>query len=445
MSLAPSLAGVTLAENDPTLALFLEACGSEEPLRFGVGERDAMEASIESFAQPFVVIGRRQDSDLVLDHWQVSRRHAYIQLLEGRYYCVDLGSRTGTHGGDAAKRSGWLEPGRGLQIGPYIVRPERPVTTRPKGPRRPPGVTWELPERAGATSLWRMDHYMAMIGRSPACKIRLPDGDVSKFHCSIVLTEQGVWAVDLLTDEGIYLNEERIRCARVEDGDELRIGQHVLRARYDDPLPRFRVPPSTMGSAPSTPTAFPTPVVMPRFDLPARIAPPSVMTGTELTTMLEQSGGAIDPSVNLLVHQFGMMQQNMLDQFHQTMMMMFEGFAALHREQASTIRQEFEEVRKLSAEIEALRAETARLAQEKEKAKFTPGYRPGGSTSPTPPPPRPFVPRPQMPGQNIRADQAGPSSADEGDIHAQLCLKLSNIETERQNRWQKILGMMNKS
>ena len=38
------------------------------------------------------------------------------------------------------------------------------------------------------------------------------------------------------------------------------------------------------------------------------------------------------------------MQQQMLDQFHQPMMMMFEGFAALHREQAASIREEFEHV-----------------------------------------------------------------------------------------------------
>ena len=110
------------------LELFLAACGSSEPLRLGVGQRDGLLSETRLFRQPFLVIGRRPESDLALDHWQVSRRHAYLQLIEGRYYCVDLGSRTGTHGGDATERSGWLERGRAIQIGPFAVRPESPTT-----------------------------------------------------------------------------------------------------------------------------------------------------------------------------------------------------------------------------------------------------------------------------------------------------------------------------
>jgi pSer/pThr/pTyr-binding forkhead associated (FHA) protein len=110
--------------NHPSQEFFLAACGSSEPLRIGVGQRDETLLETRTFRQPFLVIGRRPESDLMLDHWQVSRRHAYLQLIEGQYYCVDLGSRTGTHGGDATERSGWLERGRAIQIGPYAVRPE---------------------------------------------------------------------------------------------------------------------------------------------------------------------------------------------------------------------------------------------------------------------------------------------------------------------------------
>jgi hypothetical protein len=35
-----------------------------------------------------------------------------------------------------------------------------------------------------------------------------------------------------------------------------------------------------------------------------------------------------------------------------------------------------------------------------------------------------------------------PPPDSEVDIHAQLCLRLASIQSERQNRWQKILGMM---
>ena len=456
--------------NHPPLESFLSACGSDEPLRVGVGLRDGLDSENWVFRQPFLVIGRRPESDLVLDHWQVSRRHAYVQLIEGRFYCVDLGSRTGTHGGDVTERSGWLERGRAIQIGPYAVRPEWPnPAARPSAPT--PSVTWELPGRAIGQAAWRMDRHLALIGRSPACKIRIVEPDVSKFHCSVVLTPQGVWVVDLHGQNGVTVNDEPVRCARLEDGDELRIGRHALRARYDNPPPPLPGggPPAVQpargawsGVRPSSPLRISGPL----GDLPSRMMPsmsnPPPMpsrppSGQDLADLMGGAGGAVDPSVNLLVHQFGMMQQQMFDHFHQTMMMMFEGFATLHREQSNAIREEFDQVRKLSDEIEALRVETARLAEAataRPAERPTTAERPGLAERPRPatnghPTPGPAPERGPSAG---RRDGQGPAEAfkratppppdPEADIHAQLCRRLSTIQAERQNRWQKILGMM---
>ena len=63
-----------------------------------------------------------------------------------------------------------------------LVRQYRPALER---------VTWELPGRAIGQAVWRMDRHLALIGRSPACKIRIVEPDVSKFHCSVVLTPHG--------------------------------------------------------------------------------------------------------------------------------------------------------------------------------------------------------------------------------------------------------------
>jgi pSer/pThr/pTyr-binding forkhead associated (FHA) protein len=457
------------AVNHSSQEHFLAACGSSEPLRIGVGLSNAMSLDTRTFQQPFLVIGRRLESDLVLDDWQVSRRHAYLQLLEGRYYCVDLGSRTGTHGGDATERSGWLQYGRAIHIGSYTVRPEWPArSNEASGPS--PGLTWEVPGRAvgqpvGQTS-WRMDQQLILIGRSPACKIRILEPDVSMFHCSIVLTPRGAWVVDLLGQKGVFVNDEPIRCARLEDGDLLRVGRHTLRARYDTPplpLPRPRTTsPSSTANQASLVTVVPPNQFLatnPIGEFPSRLMPSQ---NQDMTGYLANSGAVVDPSVNLLVQQFAMMQQQMFDQFHQTMMMMFEGFAALHREQASSIREEFEEVRKLSQEIEALRIETARLAESattkvveppKPVTKVVEAPRPAikvveppkpvtnGHPLPGRQPPTIEAKNPPAPSEPIK--RAAPPPPDPNvDIHAQLCLRLSKIQTERQTRWQKILGMM---
>jgi pSer/pThr/pTyr-binding forkhead associated (FHA) protein len=396
----------------PPLDVFLSACGSDEPLRLGVGPRDELEVDQKVIRSPFVVIGRSPETDLVLDHWQVSKRHAYLQLVDGKYLCVDMGSRTGTHGGDPSVRSGWIERGRTISIGPYTVRPEWPAPARPVANNRPK-VTWELPAKALGQSLWRMDRPIALIGRSPACKIRISQEDVSKFHCSLVNTPVGLWVVDLLGQGGTTVNDQTVRYARLEDGDELRVGRHTLRPRYDASLPALVDPQSRA----------PLSVFPPSANMPWRNAE----SGQDVAFVEPPADG----SVSALVYQFGQIQQQMFDQFHQTMMMMFEGFAAMHREQAASLRSEFDEVRKLSGEIESLREQTAKIARSTRIV-------PPTTAITAPEPPRPTYEPVAAPKRTIPAGDGGA----EGDIHAQLCNKLAAIETERQNRWQKILGMM---
>ena len=436
---------------DPVLLdEFSAECGLTEPFRAEVGLKGDTATQIHEFRQPFLVIGRRTGSDLMLDHWLVSRRHAYLQLIEGRFFCVDLGSRTGTHGGDATERSGWLDPVRAIQIGPYSVRPELPpIQDRDYPPL--PVVTWTIPARDEGSTLWTMNRGLALVGRSPACRIRIPDSDVSRFHCGLVLTTSGVWAIDLLSQRPIAVNGQAVRFARIEPGDELQVGHHVLTPHYElspgkpsasKPSPKSPVVDLTMFASTELPNPLtdqlpalsPTVIVPNNFwDRPSGFDPAD-----------EDALKLANPTVANLVQQFGAMQQQMFDQFHQTMMMMFEGFAKLHRETSTSIREEFEEVRKLSQEIESLRAETARLAEATtmslqqsalDKVEFHQGpAKNGHSKRPEPPPPRT---QPQPPPKVVT-----PLPDPQTDFHAQLCRRLTLIESERQTRWQKILNMM---
>lgn len=66
---------------------------------------------------PFVC-GRLPDSDLVLSHPYVSRRHAEIVCEDGRFYVVDLGSRHGTYlNGDLIRGRARLHEGDSLGFG----------------------------------------------------------------------------------------------------------------------------------------------------------------------------------------------------------------------------------------------------------------------------------------------------------------------------------------
>ena len=447
-----------VAPLDPVLLdEFAAECGLDQSFRVEVSLKGDLASQVHEYRQPFLLIGRRGGSDLLLDHWLVSRRHAFLQLIDGRFFCVDLGSRTGTHGGDATERSGWVDPVRAIQIGPYSVRPELPPLVEREVPRLPV-VTWTIPTGStGESSQWTMNRGLALVGKSPACKIRISEPDVSRFHCGLVLTHNGVWAIDLLSQRPIMVNGQSVRFARIRPGDELQVGRQVLVPDYDlahlgsqfrsAPATRAEVTPNLPPMAstiPFDPSTDHLPALSPSVMVPGNLWPPPDLS------MTPGAGGstAIDPTVHHLVQQFGAMQQQMFDQFHQTMMMMFEGFAALHRETSGSIRQEFEEVRKLSQEIETLREETARLAEATTMSFQAPAFHSANTrqepaanghaappqeaskpertaktpTKPVPPPANPHV-----------------------DIHSQLCARLNSIAAERQTRWQKILAMMAKT
>ena len=96
--------------------------GSTDSLQLIVESQSANESELRLLHQPFAVIGRDPRSDVVLDHSQVSRRHVYLQMVEGRAFWVDLESRTGTRGERKPQRFGWLEGRRALSVGPFVIR-----------------------------------------------------------------------------------------------------------------------------------------------------------------------------------------------------------------------------------------------------------------------------------------------------------------------------------
>jgi hypothetical protein len=77
---------------------FWDACGATGPLHLDVVPPGGGEPTPRVLPRPFAVIGRDAAMDIALDHEAVSKRHAYLQVVRGRIFCVDLGSRTGVFG-----------------------------------------------------------------------------------------------------------------------------------------------------------------------------------------------------------------------------------------------------------------------------------------------------------------------------------------------------------
>ena len=226
---------------------FLNACGITDTLELIVYGPDVDPAEIRPLQQPFAIIGRDLRADVVLDHLQVSRRHVYLQIIEGHAFWIDLGSRTGTRAGQRSQKIGWLEGGRTLGIGPYEIRlsigaSRNDESSRSPLPRNTPFVVCAHGQAhcrsISGISQWPVavecrpvHRVMSLIGSAGGCKFRLADPSVSRFHASLVRTPAGLWIVDLLGDGGVTVNSTSVRFNRLENGDVLEIGRYHMRVQ----------------------------------------------------------------------------------------------------------------------------------------------------------------------------------------------------------------------
>ncbi len=104
------------------LGQFLEACGANGPLRREWDDWETGKPVARDFERPAVPVGRNPHADLVLGHPLVGQRHAYLQLVEGRLFAIDLGSREGLRWGGVPRRGVWIDGSRPVQVEVTTIR-----------------------------------------------------------------------------------------------------------------------------------------------------------------------------------------------------------------------------------------------------------------------------------------------------------------------------------
>jgi pSer/pThr/pTyr-binding forkhead associated (FHA) protein len=392
------------------MKLFLNNCGIADSLQLLVEGPSPNEPELRLLHQPFAVIGRDSQADVFLDHAEVSRRHVYLQVIEGRVFWIDLESRTGSRDETKSQKFGWLDGVHTLGVGPYVIRRfvhdsqtahdfqddelprDTPLIARvySRGPL--PELTLEFLNGPSQSTSWPVHRVMSLIGSASGCKFRLADPSVSRFHGSLLRTPAGVWIVDLLGKGGITVDEVPIRFHRLMDGNVLAIGRYQLRIRcrhqdqgsgnglLDFGRSMLVARPSRQNHASNTlkfsdwaasALALETrPQGAKKAQLPQPAQPVSSFPNVEIMSSessfpipLAQSG--LTESVLVpLVSQFGLMQQQMFDQFQQAMSMMVQMFGTMHRDQMELIRAELDRLHELTDEFHALKDELANRTRE---------------------------------------------------------------------------------
>ncbi len=495
--------------SEPALEIFRDACGLRAPLAL---ECRGADRTIEGFDThrldyPFATVGRDPRSDLVLQGAEVSRLHAIFQVVEGRVFCIDLNSRTQLRWeGEAERRAhGWLEPGGTVWIGSHGIRAtgiERSgdLATQCLDPlgssasdatdaHEPPRAGLELPIRMGAgEQLWQMDGRLALVGRSESCQIMLRDASVSRFHASLLRTSKGVWIVDLQSREGVVINGVRVKWAWLEDGDTVRIGQFSFILRYEaPPAPICReVVPLEAGASPAVPgvtgrsgkggttLAVRAPS---RPATPARVTKPSPALTPDL--VVPASASQWEQGIAVPPQQLAMWQQQMqmMESFHQDMILMVQMFVAMHREHRVAIRDELDRVQKLTKKLSVLQKKLTQTAGSDEENRsqgaerpepvvgkpdrsgrngttrdqgvWPPGdEKPGQSRSAQPPAAQPNsgagTPVTTSTDHARKAAGSPATPASHAELHSHLTQRIAELQRERQSYWQRILSAISK-
>src|SRR5262245_20864318 len=225
---------------------FIAACGVRMPLRLVVTDERTGEKELVLVDHPYAVIGGAEECDVRLIHPDVSQHHAYLQCIEGRVLCCDLGSRTGTHWGTVIRSRNWLSVGEPIYVGPYSIRQtadDLDDGTRPLDQSatlsqiiaaglKQPAVALKFVNarsRSGRSKLSRIRHSVTLVGWSHLCNLRLQHHSVGRVHCSLVWTRSGLWVVDLRCQGGTTIDGTRVISARLNDRAELEVGRFHLR------------------------------------------------------------------------------------------------------------------------------------------------------------------------------------------------------------------------
>jgi hypothetical protein len=268
-------------------------------------------------------------------------------------------------------------------------------------------------------------------------------------------TAAGVWVVNLGWG-GVTLNGASIRAARLEDRDELQIGGVTICVFFKTSLPANGRSGYAAGSTidPVSLVVYPnSPSRELAMSRPSSLWKVSGHAAESLLADRRLAQGEIPESLlNLVFDQFEQMQQQFLDQFQQTALMMFRALGTMHRDQMEELRGKLDSLEQLGENFKALQAQVADT--------LPPNSSPPVSEKATPPSPQPApsrTPAPETVGsegakssaengtatrrERLRAPIDGPNTPSI-NVHEWMIGRLAALEAEQRSRWQKILDLV---
>lgn len=170
-----------------------------------------------------LVVGRDPSCDIVLDHPDVSRRHAELQVGPDGVVLKDLGSTNGTKVAGAPVTEMSVGHGTEIDFAGVKARLEMPgasAQTRVAGAAT--RVSAAAPSLMGSDGqAFPLNKDVVLVGRESGCDLVLNQESVSARHAELRVTPQGVMVKDLGSTNGTYVNGLKVSEKLLTSGDEL--------------------------------------------------------------------------------------------------------------------------------------------------------------------------------------------------------------------------------
>lgn len=89
------------------------------------------------------------------------------------------------------------------------------------------------PDGQHAGTVFSLSSDRLTIGRSGVCDLSIEEPSMSSEHARLVYSDDAWRIINLLSTNGVFVNDEKVFSHRLHDGDEIRLGR--ARLRYRDP------------------------------------------------------------------------------------------------------------------------------------------------------------------------------------------------------------------
>lgn len=172
-------------------------------------------------------IGQDSRNQLVLGDAGIASFHAEIRQDQGYYYLSDAGQGSTFVNDQRIGTRFQLRAGDRLRLGGVELLLADPAKSAPRAEAATP--RWFLQVIQGEHEGRKFHIHGSMtFGRSSKCELCFSDLELSRRHCEFFLKDDVLEVKDLASANGVTVNQQKVRSAVLQPGDQLKMGSVTL-------------------------------------------------------------------------------------------------------------------------------------------------------------------------------------------------------------------------